>query len=436
MRIAPYRIMAVTFTNKAAREMKTRLTDLIGEAGLRDLTIGTFHATCASILRRDGAAIGLDPHFLIYDTADQETVAKRALQDLNLDDKQYRPGAMLAAISDAKNAMQAPSDLRPKNYRQEIVQRVYTRYEELLAENNALDFDDLLIKVVRLWREAPDVLDKYRRRYHCVLVDEFQDTNLVQYELVRLLAQEARHVFVVGDEDQSIYSWRGADFRNVRRFLEDFPEAQTILLEQNYRSTQTILDAAASVIRHNVQRTDKNLWTENVQGQPITLYEAYDEREEAQFVADEIGRLAARGQCRYRECAVMYRTNAQSRVLEEEFLHRSLPYRVVGAMRFYGRREVKDALAYLRLVYNPDDAASLDRVLNVPARGIGCSSRRGARRWLRRLARASAGASTQSGQPSSAATSAASWGRSSAWGRRRAWCASGSGAIHPKRGNT
>ena len=379
--IAPYRIMAVTFTNKAAREMKSRLTELIGEADLRELTIGTFHATCASILRRDGASLGLDARFMIYDAGDQETTVKQALKDLNLDDKLYRPGAMLAAISAAKNEMKGPADLRPNNYRQEIVARVYARYEQLLAQSNALDFDDLLLNVVRLWREHADVLAKYRRRYQAVLVDEFQDTNLVQYELVRLLAREARHVFVVGDEDQSIYSWRGADFRNVLRFRKDFSDAKVVLLEQNYRSTQSILDAASGVIRRNRQRTDKRLWTENARGLPITVYEAYDEREEAQFAGDEISRLVARGHCRHRDCAVMYRTNAQSRAFEDDFVRRGLPYRVVGATRFYGRREVKDVLAYLRLVYNPDDAASLERVLNVPARGIGPKTVAAVRDW-------------------------------------------------------
>jgi DNA helicase-2/ATP-dependent DNA helicase PcrA len=371
MSVPPYRIMAVTFTNKAAREMKGRLADLLEAADLDSLTIGTFHATCASILRRDGAALGIDSRFLIYDTADQENLVKRALADLNLDDKQFRPSAVLGSISKAKNELQGPADMRPANYRQEVVSRVYARYQTLLHDNNALDFDDLLFEVVRLFREHPDVLAKYRRRYRSVLVDEFQDTNMAQYEIVRLLAQEARHVFVVGDEDQSIYSWRGADFRNVRRFQQDFSEARLILLEQNYRSTQSILQAAQEVIQRNRQRTDKHLWTENGRGLPLTLYEAYDEREEAQFVVDEIQRLVARGDCRAADCAVMYRTNAQSRVLEDEFVRRGVPYRIVGATRFYGRREIKDVLAYLRLIYSPGDVASIGRIVNVPARGIG-----------------------------------------------------------------
>jgi len=369
--IQPFRIMAVTFTNKAAQEMKGRLLDLIGAADLRDLTIGTFHATCAVVLRRDGAVLGIDNRFLIYDQSDQEGLVKKALADLNLDDKQFRPAAMLNAISSAKNELQGPDDLQPSDYRQEVISRVYTRYQALLRESNALDFDDLLLEVVRLFRQHPDVLLKYRRRYGSVLVDEFQDTNLAQYEIVRLLAQEARHVFVVGDEDQSIYSWRGADFRNVRRFQQDFPEARLLLLEQNYRSTQIILEAARGVIRRNLQRTDKRLWTENVRGLPIGLLEAYDEREEAQFVVDEVQRLVARGECLAGECAVMYRTNAQSRVLEDEFVRRGLPYRIVGATRFYGRREIKDVVAYLRLIYSPGDTASIARILNVPSRGVG-----------------------------------------------------------------
>jgi DNA helicase-2/ATP-dependent DNA helicase PcrA len=369
--IQPFRIMAVTFTNKAALEMKARLQDLIGTADLRQLTIGTFHATCATILRRDGAALGIDNRFLIYDQSDQESLVKRALADLNIDDKQFRASSVLSAISSAKSELQGPADLRPANYRQEIVSRVYARYQVLLHDNNALDFDDLLFEVVHLFKENPDVLQKYRRRYRSVLVDEFQDTNMAQYEIVRLLAQEARHVFVVGDEDQSIYSWRGADFRNVRRFQQDFPECELILLEQNYRSTQTILRAAQGIIGRNVQRTDKRLWTENPAGLPVALFEAYDEREEAQFVVDEIQRLVSRGECRAADCAVMYRTNAQSRVLEDEFVRRGVPYRIVGATRFYGRREIKDVLAYLRLVYSPEDSASFARIVNVPPRGIG-----------------------------------------------------------------
>jgi len=371
LHIPSYRIMAMTFTNKAAREMKARLEQLIGAAHLGDLTIGTFHSVCAWILRREAAAAGLDPHFLIYDQDDQERLVKQALADLNFDDKQYRPSSVLNAISNAKNELQGPGDIRPANYRQEVVSRVFARYQVLLRDAHALDFDDLLLEVVRLFREVPDVLQKYRRRYRAVLVDEFQDTNLAQFEIVRLLAEESRHVFVVGDEDQSIYSWRGADFRNVRCFQKEFPEGRTILLEQNYRSTQNILDAAQGVIRRNVERTDKRLWTENPPGRPLILFEAYDEREEAQFVVDEIRRLVAEGACRTGDCAVMYRTNAQSRVLEDEFMRRGVPYRVVGATRFYGRREIKDVLAYLRLIYSPDDTASLARVRNVPARGIG-----------------------------------------------------------------
>lgn len=371
LHIPPYRIMAVTFTNKAAREMKARLENLIGAGNLSDLTIGTFHSVCAWILRREAAAAGLDSHFLIYDEDDQERVAKQALADLRFDEKQYRPSAMLGAISRAKNELKGPGDLRPADYRQEVEARVYARYQALLESANALDFDDLLLRVVEVFRKSPETLNKYRQRYRAVLVDEFQDTNLAQFEIVRLLTAESRHVFVVGDEDQSIYSWRGADFRNVRRFRVEFPEARTILLEQNYRSTQNILDAARGVIRRNRERTDKHLWTENARGQPITLFEAYDEREEAQFVVDEIRRLLRRGLCRAGDCAVMYRTNAQSRVLEEEFMRRGVPYRVVGATRFYGRREIKDVLAYLRLAYSPGDSVSLWRVLNVPPRGIG-----------------------------------------------------------------
>lgn len=385
LRIPPYQIIAVTFTNKAAREMKSRLEQLIGAASLGDLTIGTFHSVCAWMLRREAAAAGLDPHYLIYDESDQERLIKQALADLNFDEKLYRPSAMRHAISNAKNELKGPGELRPQSYREEVASRVYARYQVLLRDSNALDFDDLLLEVVRLFRQVPEVLDKYRRRYRAVLVDEFQDTNLAQFEIVRLLSQESRHVFVVGDEDQSIYSWRGADFRNVRRFLREFPEARQILLEQNYRSTQNILDAARGVIRRNVERTDKRLWTENPSGQPLILYEAYDEREEAEFVVSEIQRLVREGACRAGECAVMYRTNAQSRALEDEFMRRGVPYRVVGATRFYGRREIKDVLSYLRLIYSPEDSASLSRIINVPARGIGHKTLATFRVWAEEL---------------------------------------------------
>jgi len=368
--IPPYNIMAVTFTNKAAGEMRNRLADLIGTR-LQKLTIGTFHAICARILRREAEALSLRRDFVIYDSSDQLSLVRQALKNLNLDDKTYRPQAVHGAISRAKNELISSQNFHPQTYWQEIAGRVYGRYQELLAVNNALDFDDLLMGTVHLFREHPDVLDKYQRRYVYILVDEWQDTNTAQYELVRLLSGKRRNVFVVGDEDQSIYGWRGADFRNVMRFRQDFPEVRTILLEQNYRSTQTILDVANAVIAPNVHRTPKRLHTSKETGQLIVIHEAYNEVEEAQYVVETIGHLVAQGEARPGDCAVMYRTNAQSRALEDAFVWAGMPYKLVGATRFYARAEIKDVLAYLRVIHNPADNVSLARILNVPRRGIG-----------------------------------------------------------------
>ncbi len=296
---------------------------------------------------------------------------------MNLDDKTYRPQAVHGAISRAKNELRSPQNFRPQTYWQEIVGRVYVRYQELLVANNAVDFDDLLMNAVYLFRQHPDVLMKYQRRYVHILVDEWQDTNTAQYELVRLLAGERRNVFVVGDEDQSIYGWRGADFRNVMRFRQDFPEARTILLEENYRSTQMILDVAQAIIAPNVHRTPKKLYTRRGAGLPIVIHEAYNEVEEAQYVVQTIANLVAQGEARFGDCAVMYRTNAQSRVLEDAFVWAGMPYKLVGATRFYARAEIKDVLAYLRLIHNPDDNVSLTRILNVPRRGIGARTQGG-----------------------------------------------------------
>jgi len=368
--VAPYRILAVTFTNKAAREMVSRLDTLIG-ADVSQLMIGTFHSICARILRREGPRIGVANNFVIYDADDQRSLITRVLKDLDIDSKQYQPSAVHAVISRAKNDLQTPETYVPKTYWQEVVSRVFERYEEAKAESNALDFDDLLVKAEELFRVDDDVRERYRRRLEHVLVDEFQDTNRAQYELMCHLVSERRNIFVVGDEDQSIYSWRGADFRNVQRFRQRFPDARVYFLEQNYRSTRRILDAAQAIISRNAQRTHKVLWTDNEEGEPVHIYEAYDEREEADYVAGHIHRLVARGECTYGECSVMYRTNAQSRALEDAFLRYHIPYRLVGAVRFYQRREVKDVLAYLRVIYNPDDAESLRRIINVPRRGIG-----------------------------------------------------------------
>ena len=370
MGVRPYHILAVTFTNKAAREMESRVVDLVGSQ-LNGLTLGTFHATCARILRREAEHLPIQSNYVIFDTDDQLNVVKRSLLDLNLDKKRYQPQSVLASISNAKNDLNLPDDYPIMNYRDEVVKRIYHRYQELLLINNGVDFDDLLLWTARLMEDVPEVREKYARRYEHVLVDEFQDTNLAQYRLLGHLASIHKNIFVVGDADQSIYAWRGADYRNVLRFERDFPETQVILLEQNYRSTQAILDVAMAVIDRNPDRTPKNLVTMRGFGEKIVLHETYDDREEAIYVVDSIASLVARGQVHQGDFAVMYRTNAQSRLLEEAFLQANLPYKLVGAQRFYGRREVKDIIAYLRLVHNLNDEISLSRVMNVPARGIG-----------------------------------------------------------------
>lgn len=381
--VRPYQILAVTFTNKAAREMLTRLQTLVGPEAAQ-LTVGTFHAVCARILRREAPHLGIGPHFVIYDEEDQERLIAQALKELNLDAKQYRPSAVQSAISRAKNDLITAETYRPPTYWHEAVARTFERYEALKRANNGLDFDDLLLKTEQLFREFEEVRTRYQRRYPYILVDEFQDTNKAQYEIVRHLVAGRRNIFVVGDEDQSIYSWRGADFRNVMRFRSDFPDAHVVLLEQNYRSTKTILTVARTIISRNALRVDKALWTENESGPPVQLFEAYDEREEANYVASEVQRLVAQGACRYGDCAVMYRTNAQSRALEDALIHRGIPYQLVGAVRFYQRREIKDILAYLRLIENPDDEVSLLRIINVPARGIGAKTISELRAWAAR----------------------------------------------------
>jgi DNA helicase-2/ATP-dependent DNA helicase PcrA len=370
MGVRAYNILAVTFTNKAAREMEQRVIELIGE-NTQGLTLGTFHAICARILRREAAHLPFASNFVIFDQDDQIDLVKQALADLNLDEKRFRPTGVHASISNAKNELILPDGFPIQNYRDEVVQRIYRRYQELLLANNALDFDDLLLWVAYLLEENSAVREKYARRYEHVLVDEFQDTNLAQYRLLHHLASFHNNIFVVGDADQSIYRWRGADYRNVLRFQEDYPAAQVILLEQNYRSTQAILDVAMAVIEQNPQRIRKQLFTSRGSGQKVTLHEAYDDRVEAAFVVDTIASMVARKGAKPGDFAVMYRTNAQSRVLEEAFLQAGLPYKLVGAQRFYGRREIKDVIAYLRLVHNPHDELSLTRVISTPPRGIG-----------------------------------------------------------------
>ena len=400
--VRPSQIAAVTFTNKAAREMGARVAALLGQAGGPSgrVYLGTFHALCARVLRREGDRLPVGPDFVIFDDDDQQSLVRQAIKDLNLDPKQYAPGKIHAAISAAKNELIESAQYTATSYFGEIVRRVYDLYQRALVANRALDFDDLLLVTVRLLRDELEVRARYRTLFRHILVDEFQDTNTAQYALLRLLyppegasteAGEARDLFVVGDADQSIYRWRGADYRNVHRFLQDYPGAPQILLEQNYRSTQTILDAAMGVIDRSPGRVRKRLFTDRGRGIPLTLHEAYDESDEAVYVLETIQALARSGEVRPGDVAVMYRTNAQSRALEEAFIRAGRPYRLVGAQRFYGRREIKDVLAHLRLILNPADLISLMRILNVPPRGLGAKS-------LDALTRAAAAAGIPAGQ--------------------------------------
>src|SRR5881227_972446 len=382
--ISPWRILGVTFTNKAAKEMRERLEKLVGISESKEMTIGTFHAICARVLRIEAdhlAPLGLNKSFVILDTEEQIALIKQAVKDLNLDEKQHKPVTMQALISRAKNDLLGPEQMaeRAAKYIEEVAARVYKVYQKLLRANNSVDFDDLLLLTEQLWRREPDVLHHYQMRWQYIHVDEFQDCNLPQYKLIRLLGYGTsdRHeglgnVCVVGDDDQMIYSWRGASSENVIRFEEDFPRAKIIMLEQNYRSTQSILDAAQNVVRRNRLRKDKKLWTALGSGEKIMVYEAHNEEEEGLFVAREISRLLARGQIEKRgDVAVMYRTNAQSRALEEQFMRANIPYKVIGSRKFYERKEIKDMLAYLRLLANPHDELSLRRIINVPNRKIG-----------------------------------------------------------------
>ncbi len=367
--VKPWNILAVTFTNKAAKEMTARVENLLGEA--RGLQIGTFHSICARLLRREADSLPFDSNFVIFDSDDQLSLIKLILKDMNVDDKTYRPQGVHAAISRAKNELILPDDYNIQTYRDEVVQRIYTAYQQALLQNNALDFDDLLLWMAVLAEDHPAVREKYARQFEHILVDEFQDTNTVQYRLLKALAHHHRNLFVVGDADQSIYRWRGADYRNVQRFEEDYPDAVTILLEQNYRSTQTILNAAMAVIDRNSFRVRKELFTERGDGLKLALQETFNGQEEAAFIVDKIARLVSTRQHAAGDFAIMYRTNAQSRLMEEAFIRANLPYKLVGAQRFYGRREIKDLLCYLRLTFNPSDEASLMRVINVPRRKIG-----------------------------------------------------------------
>jgi DNA helicase-2/ATP-dependent DNA helicase PcrA len=392
--VSPWHILAVTFTNKAAKEMRERLEKLVGVNESKEMTLGTFHAICARVLRIEAdylAPIGLNRSFAIFDTDDQTTLVKQAIKELNLDEKQYRPITIQSMISRAKNDLQSPDQMAElaSKYLEEVAARVYKQYQKLLRANNGVDFDDLLMLTEQLWRREPEVLRRYQARWRYIHVDEFQDCNLPQYKLIRLLGfgTDERHeglgnVCVVGDDDQMIYTWRGASAENVLRFERDFPHARIIMLEQNYRSTQTILDAAQNVVQRNRLRKDKRLWTDLGTGEKIILHEAFDEEEEGLFTAREIKRLQARGDVdSLGDVAVMYRTNAQSRALEEQFLRANIPYKVIGSRKFYERKEIKDMLAYLRLLANPNDDLSMQRIINVPNRKIGPKTLGELQRW-------------------------------------------------------
>lgn len=373
--VNPWNILAITFTNKAAKEMKERVINLM-EAGGEDVWISTFHSMCVRILRRDVDHIGYSKNFTIIDSSEQLTLMKRVVKEQNIDPKKYDPRSILGAISNAKNELLtvAAYSARQGSLFEDIVARCYDLYQKELRRNQCLDFDDLIMLTIRLFQDNPEILQYYQRKFHYIHVDEYQDTNHAQYTLVNLLAAGFRNLCVVGDADQSIYGWRGADMQNILDFEKDYPDAQTILLEQNYRSTKNILSAANQVIGHNQNRKEKKLWTENDQGDKITYYRGDSERDEGRFIVSEIQRLQREQQRKYGDFAVLYRTNAQSRVVEETFLKANIPYKMVGGHKFYDRKEIKDILAYLQVIANPADSLSLLRIINVPKRGVGAGS--------------------------------------------------------------
>jgi len=373
--VNPYNILAITFTNKAAREMKERIAGIMGGAA-EEVWISTFHSMCVRILRRDIDRIGFNRNFTILDSTDQLSVIKNILKEKNLDPKKFDPRAILGKISSAKNDLIDYEQYAKHagDFFDQVVSDVYEAYQKRLRKNQSLDFDDLIMMTIQLFKRVPEVLEYYQRKFQYIHVDEYQDTNKSQYTLVKLLASRFQNICVVGDNDQSIYRWRGADIMNILSFEKDYPNAKVILLEQNYRSTKKILQAANKVIENNANRKKKNLWTENEEGQNIVYYRADSEQAEAQFVAGKIKELTASGKRKYSDIAVLYRTNAQSRVVEEVFMKSNIEYNIVGGIRFYDRKEIKDILAYLRLIANPDDDISLLRIINVPKRGIGSTS--------------------------------------------------------------
>ncbi|MFD1431502.1 DNA helicase PcrA [Lacticaseibacillus yichunensis] len=374
--INPWRILAITFTNKAAREMKERVGKLLDAELAQDVWVSTFHALCVRILRRDIEKLGMSRSFTIADPAEQRTLVKHILKDLNLDPKRFDPKALLSAISNAKNDLLTPEDYA-KTASSPFAQTaaiVYKEYQKRLRGDQAMDFDDLIMQTIVLFQQDPETLKFYQNKFQYIHVDEYQDTNEAQYQLVHLLADQWQNLCVVGDADQSIYGWRGANMQNILDFKKDYPKAQVILLEQNYRSTKTILGAANDVIKNNTKRQVKTLWTENKSGEKITYYRAQSEMDEAYFVIRNIEKQMREHHRRFGDFAILYRTNAQSRTIEEAFIKSSIPYKIVGGHRFYDRKEIKDALAYFRLVVNPDDDMSFNRIVNEPKRGIGNGS--------------------------------------------------------------
>ncbi|WP_245308239.1 DNA helicase PcrA [Halalkalibacter urbisdiaboli] len=373
--IAPWNVLAITFTNKAAREMKDRVAQLVGPIA-EDIWISTFHSMCVRILRRDIDRIGYNRNFTILDSGDQLTVIKQILKNKNIDPKKFDARSILGTISSAKNELKKPDDFAAiaTGLYDQTAAEVYVDYQKQLKKNHALDFDDLIMKTIELFKLVPEVLEHYQRKFQYVLVDEYQDTNRAQYMLVRMISDRYKNICVVGDSDQSIYRWRGADIANILSFEGDYPNAAVILLEQNYRSTKLILQAANRVIENNRNRKPKNLWTENDLGAKIGYYSADTEQSEAQFVVEKIREAVREGTHTYSDIAILYRTNAQSRVIEEFFVKSNIDYNIVGGTKFYDRKEIKDVLAYLRLIANPDDDISLQRIINVPKRGIGATT--------------------------------------------------------------
>ena len=374
--VYPSNILAITFTNKAAREMKERIQKLIGNLG-DNIWVSTFHSACVRILRRDIDKLGFDKSFVIYDYSDQQTVVKSCLKELNLNDKNFPPKSVLEMIGKAKDDLIEPNvfgKIHESDFRMSKIAKIYELYQKKLRHNNALDFDDIIMYTIKLFDASPEVLEYYQKKFKYVLVDEYQDTNTAQYSLVSLLSKQHKNLFVVGDDDQSIYGWRGANIRNILDFEKEFKGAKIVKLEQNYRSTQVILDVANHVISNNMGRKSKRLWTDNQGGEKVTRYEALNEHDEAAFIVSKIKELVGEMGKQYKDFSILYRINAQSRVIEETFLKEGVPYKIIGGLKFYDRKEIKDIIAYLRLVQNTSDDVSIKRIINVPKRGIGSTT--------------------------------------------------------------